>query len=765
MREMNLNPITAAAVARPQRCGWFCSALAVLCLVSTARSQSVCLPSPRLLTTLPMGGQAGTTVEVTITGDNLDDADDLIFSDSRITAAPKLDTAAKREAGKYVVAIAADCPAGLYEARVMSRLGLSSARVFSVGTLPEVLQKKPNSSLETAMDLPLNSICNGVVSERAVDHYVFEGRAGQRVIVDCATRGIDSKLNAVVIVADAAGRDLVAERRGGVLDFAVPADGRYVIKVHELTFKGGPAYFYRLGLWELPADAPIERQPGTRPVNSFSWPPAGLAVQATLKEIEPNHEAGKAQRLSLPCDVAGSFFPAADVDVYEFEAKAGEEWWVEVASERLGLPTEPAVLVQHAATGDAGEILTDVVELSDVPSPVKVSSNAYAYDGPPYNSGTSDVLGQLLIKQDGIHRLRLADLFGGTRSDPGNVYRLVIRKAQPDFALVAWALHMELRNGDRNALSKPFALRNGATIALEVVAFRRDGFDGEIELGMEGLPQGVTARGLRIPSGQSRGFVLLTAEQEAPRGWTNARLFGRATIGDQAVERPCRIASMAWPIPDHWQDLPSPRLVADVPVSVSGFEFAPITIAPASSETVEAVAGEKVTIPLVQTPRCEFSGAKTTLRPLGAGFEKATPLEVTLAAESAEAVLDLAALNTPPGDYVITYHGPAVAKYRHRPDLVEAAKNAVGEAEQELAAATADAKQATEAAGSVTDESKAGAQQVVEAAAARKKEAEAAVAAAKERLKQAEAAAQPKEIADIVVTEPIAIRVKPAETK
>ncbi len=57
------------------------------------------------------------------------------------------------------------------------------------------------------------------------------------------------------------------------------------------------------------------------------------------------------------------------------------------------------------------------------------------------------------------------------------MYRLVIRKAQPDFALVAWALHMELRNGDRNALSKPLALRAGATMALEVVVVRRDGFD------------------------------------------------------------------------------------------------------------------------------------------------------------------------------------------------------------------------------------------------------------------------------------------------
>jgi hypothetical protein len=167
----------------------------------------------------------------------------------------------------------------------------------------------------------------------------------------------------------------------------------------------------------------------------------------------------------------------------------------------------------------------------------------------------------------------------------------------------------------------------------------------------------------------------------------------------------------------------------------------------------------------VQTPRSEFSGAVAKLKPIGAGFEKAAPLDVTLKAESSEAVIDLAALKTPPGEYVIAYHGPAVAKYCHRPDLIDVQKTKLAEAEATHAAATAESKQATEALAAATDESKPDAQKAVEAAAAKQKAAEAAVGAAQKELKQAEAAAQPKDIADIVVTEPIAIRVKPAEKK
>jgi len=739
--------------------------LAFLGLSAALQAQSVCLPAPRLLTTMPMGGKAGTQVEITITGEHLDAADELVFSAPGLTATRKLDAAGNPQPDRYVVTIADDCPVGIYESRVMTRLGLSSSRIFSVGSLSEVVRQQPNTSLATAMELPVNSICNAVMSVRSVDHYVFEGRKGQRIIVDCATDGIDSKLAAVVIIADASGRDLLVERRGGVLDFAVPEDGRYVIKVHELTFKGGPAYFYRLGLWEQPVDTPIVRQPSTRPVHSFSWPPQDLPPQAALAEVEPNNDAARVQKITLPCDIAGSFFPAADVDVFEFEAKKGEEWWIEVASERFGLPTDPAMLVQHVSRSGDAETLTDVAEFSDIPSPVKVSSNGYAYDGPPYNAGTSDILGRLVIKEDGIHRVQLSDLFGGTRNDPRNIYRLVIRRAAPDFAVVAWALHMELRNGDRNALSKPIALRGGATMALEVVALRRDGFDGDIELEVTGLPDGVTAHGLKIPPGQSRGLMLITADQNAPRAFASAQFHGRAVIDGATVTRPCRLASMAWPIPDAWGEIPNPRLLADIPVSVSGMDFAPITIAPASTDVLEVTAGEKVTIPLRHTVRSEFSGATMQLKTAGAGFDRAPAFDVSLTADSSQAVLDLAALKTPPGDYLIAFYGSAVAKYRHHPEAVTAAEEAKRQAEQAVAGIEAEAKKLADEAQAAPVEKKDEAGKAVEAVAARQKAAAAALAAATEELKKATAVAQPKDIVDIVVSEPIAIRVKPAETK
>lgn len=643
-----------------------CVASAVGCLVTllggaTAAGQSVGLPAPRLLTTMPMGGQAGTTVEVTITGQSLDTAEALLFSHPEITAKQKRQDNGERVANQFVIQISEDCQPGVYDARVMTGMGLSTARAFSVSKHPEVTQSEACTTVQTAMPIAIGSIVNGTLVDRSINHYAIEASKGQRILIDCASKGIDSKMNPVVAVADASGSDLIVERRGGVIDFTIPASGRYLIKVHDLTFKGGPYYFYRLAVMPWDGQGTPPRMPSTHHVASFSWPPPGLAAGAAKPEAEPNDSLAESQPIELPCDIEGRFFPAADVDSFEFTAQKGETWWVEVASERLGHPTDPVAIVQQIR--DDGT-LVDVAELTDIPSPVKRSSNGYSYDGPPYNAGSSDINGKVEIPEDGKYRIRLSDLFGGTRTDPTNRYRLIVRQAAPDFSLVGWALHMGLRNGDRNALSKPMALRRGAVMPLEVVVVRRDGFDGEIELTMENLPEGVTATGLKIAAGATRGIVLVAADPNAPRGLTFASLSGRATIDGEQVVRDCRLASMKWPVPNAKAEIPDPRLVDQIPVSVNEVETAGLSIDVAEDKVWEVQQGQTLRLPLTLTRRSEFSGTSMSLKTFGAGFERNAAFDFSLADDQTQAVIDLAKLKPAPGDYTIAFYGGAVAKYR-----------------------------------------------------------------------------------------------------
>ncbi len=323
--------------------------LACLCPVAISSAQEIGLPAPRLLTIFPPGGQAGTSFPVDVGGEAIEDAKELLFSNPQIVAKAKLTAEGKPEPGKFIVVISPDAPPGIHEARLMTRLGVSTSRAFVVGSLTEVTREsdKPNTTPQTAIPLEPDVVVNGYVTPKAVDYYRVHGSQGRRLVVDCAAAGIDSKLTAVLIVADAAGHDLVVNRRGGLVDFTVPADGDYFIKVQDLTYQGGARQFYRLAVRFLAADALIARQPSTAAVNSCSCLGDDTAGIAETAEIEPNDKPAEAQKITLPAQIAGRFFPAADVDLFEFEAKKGETWWVEVASERLGLPTDPFVMVQR----------------------------------------------------------------------------------------------------------------------------------------------------------------------------------------------------------------------------------------------------------------------------------------------------------------------------------------------------------------------------------------------------------------------------------
>jgi hypothetical protein len=726
--------------------------------------QQVWLPAPRLLTVAPMGGQIGTTLEVSVTTENIEEGQELVFSTPKITAKAVVGADGRRDPNRFQVTIAPDAPLGAHDARVLSRLGVSAARAFSVGSLPEVTRTKANNSVETAWALQANSICNATASKRAIDFYSFQGIKGRRVVVDCNAARIDSKLNPVVVVADSEGNDLVLNRTGGVLDFTPPSDGTYLIKVHDLSFQGGGSHFYRLALRDVEGSAPVPTQNTTVRVSAFSWPPEGLPLVAPSSEIEPNNQPAQAQKIALPCDIAGAFTSASDLDIFEFQAKKGAVWWVEVASERLGLDTDPAVLVQRVVKTDNGETLTDVAELDDITAPMKMGEYIPGgrYTGPPYQAGSPDVLGKFEIKEDGLYRLQVRGLTRDTGSPYEPAYRLIIREASPDFSLVAWAAHQTLRQNDFGTISKPIALRAGITMAFEVVAMRRDGFDGEIELGMEDLPPGVRASGLKIPAGKLQGMLFITAEENAAPAFSIAKIVGRAQISGTTVARPCRLASVLWPVAYAPDELPESRLLADVPVSVTDFEKAPASIAADGAQGREVLVGETLRIPLRITWRSEFNGTSIKLKPYGSVFAALKEIDLPIKAAASEAVLDLATLKPPPGDYTLTFSGIGVHRYRPNPDALKRTEEEQKKASEEVTTLTATAKALAEKAAAAPAQEKAEAMNATKVATQKQKAAEVALAEVTKRVKALTEAAGPKDILDFVVSEPIRISVKAA---
>ena len=106
-----------------------------------------------------------------------------------------------------------------------------------------------------------------------------------------------------------------------------------------------------------------------------------------------------------------------------------------------------------------------------------------------------------------------------------------------------------------------------------------------------------------------------------------------------------------------------------------------------------------------------------------------------------------------------------MSKYRHNPAAVLLAEAAQKKADTEAAAVAAEAKKLAAEVTAAPAEKRAAVETVAKAATEKLKSAEAAKAEAGKRMKAATDAAAPKDIADIVVSEPIRIRVLPAEKK
>ena len=715
------------------------------------------LPVARLLTMFPPGGKVGSQFEVSLTGADLDEANQLHFSHINISAKQKLGENGLPEVNKFLVTIATNVPPGVYEARVVGRFGISNPRAFVVGDLPEAIAPTTNSSSASAAMISLGAIVNGRAEANAVSYYKFTAKKGQRILIECEAGEIDSRMDAALILHDAAGREHQRSRSGGLLDFATSADGEYHLKVYDFLFRGGGEYFYRLAVStgpqidfvfppsglagtkgnyllygrnlpggtlakdltiggkpleqleveiELPGDLALPRQFSApqkladATLNAFEYrlsTPQGVsnpvllsfATGPVVPEQHPNDQPAQAQSISPPCEYAGQFYPTGDRDWVTFEAKKGDVFWVEVFSERLGLPTDPFVLIQRVTKNDKGEEkVSDVKELYDTDSNI---------GGPEFKTATRDPSVRFEAEEAGAYRIQVRDLFNSSQADPRLVYRLSIRKESPDFRLVVVAQPPPSPNKDaKEALLWTPLLRRGETMPIKVMAFRRDNFSGDIELKVENLPADVTCNEAKIEKDKTSALLLLTATENAA-GWIGpAKIVGKAKIGEAEAMREARGATVNWTVTDYNNEAIQSRLSRDFVLAVSGVEAAPISIEPSESKLWETPEAGKLKIPLKLTRRADFN-ANLKLKAVGiAALDKLKEIEVDGKATNATVEIDLAEHKIPAGTHSFYLQTQTPGKYRNNPEAAKAAEEDLKQADKLVADLAAALKAAPE---------------------------------------------------------------------
>ena len=517
----------------------------------------------QLLNVHPVAVQRGTEREVELRCNfTLDGAYATFFDRPGITMelietkpieAPRKNRAHIGTPFRFKVTVPADQPTGVYELRVATPQAVSSVSHLLVTDYPVVAETdEENDSPESAQTVPLPAAVCGVCSPNEdVDCFRFSGKQGQRITTQVYAQRVTESIhimlvshpvyhmNPILTLIGPSGQ-IVAENDnffGGdsFLNCELPEDGEYVVQIRDVRFVGSKKYSYCVEISDRPylkAMFPLAVQQGetveARPVGygldhaqpvtlSASdqvgvWEPyryetSGEPTNEVSVLTSPHRQyvvgegsdapAGAVQ-IEFPCGISGRVATPGASQYFSFQAVKGQRYLFAIAAQQLGLPIDTVVEIFD---GD-GRLLD---EEDDTP---------HSPDARTYSLKDSTL--RFKAPEDGEYFIAVRDLNGGGGDQ--YVYYLRAEHEGPDFELYGEYYYAMLAPGTR---------------MLWFARLRRlNGFDGPVEIGVEGLPDGVELAPATIPAGMDHCALVLTAGEGAKVGAGLVRVFGKASVTD-----------------------------------------------------------------------------------------------------------------------------------------------------------------------------------------------------------------------------------------
>ena len=688
------------------------------------------LPRATLSSVFPAGGQQGATLEVTVSGGDLDDSNKLTFSHPGIMAKQKLDGGGEPVANHYNVTIGENVPVGFHDVRVGGgRFGVTNVRSFAVGDLPEIVSNG-GTGLGSAVEVKLGTIINGQAPSTNYAYYKVGLKKGQRVILSCLAKELDSKLEPVLVIKSSSGLELERSRSGQPIDFTPTADGDYYLGLHDFIYGGGVNHVYRLSISECPhidfvippagqpgkagkftlygrnlpggvdsgmvlEGKPLQKQEviiklpgdvkskislaGTSPVEPNQAGLDGIEYRLpsskgssnpvriffsdapVITEVAgPNEKATEAQKISVPCDYAGLFYPRRDRDWVTFDAKKGDVYWVEVVSDRLGAPTNPYFRVERLTKNDKGEEKVSMVkEVTE--SPVNIG-------GAFFNTTSVDPTFRFSVPEDGTYRLLTYDIYN--QGAANSLYRLSIRKEAPGFRLVAMVEGPPAMPNKALPIPTVF-LRRGQVVPIKVMAFKRDGFNEPIEINLAGLPDQISASKATIYSGQNSALVLLAAKDDSAAWSGTITVSGKAMVNNKTITHQARTAEVTTVSYDTQSKKSKirARLTGGMVITVTDREKAPLIIKAKEEKIWEHSVFGNIKIPISIAFDPGFKSVDKNIVLVGhPTLSKFKAIKVAKDKAEANIDLNLATYKLGVGDYTLYFRSQVKGKYKRVSD-------------------------------------------------------------------------------------------------
>jgi hypothetical protein len=505
-------------------------------------------PTVRLIQ--PVGGQRGTEVAVTLTGQRLADIQEILFYQPGITVT-KISGANDAQA-VATFKIAAGAELGLHDFRVRTATGISSLKTFSVGTLRDVAEVEPNNDFARPQMISINVTVNGVAGKEDIDYYELRAKKGERITVEVEGIRLGLTLfDPYVAILNAKRFELASSDDNALtwqdcfVSLVAPEDGPYIIAVREAAFAGNPQCLYRLHVGNFPRptatlpsggkvgehlrirwigdvlgestteiDLPghADRHFGLLAHDSSGYAPYPnlfrLSPFGNTFEAEPNDTQDRATPFAPPVALNGVIEKAGDVDSFTFHARKGQTYDIRVFARQIRSPLDPVIGLfarnagQVAANDDSG------------------GPDSYIRFNPP---------------RDGDFVISVTDHL--KKGGPEYTYRVEISSATPRLELST--PNESLRRGTNvMALSVPRGNRQAILIQA-----KREDFAGAVTLSAGNLPPGVTVESDEMTAGNTVIPVLFHADAKAPIGARLANVVGRPT--DSSKQVPCEFSSTA----------------------------------------------------------------------------------------------------------------------------------------------------------------------------------------------------------------------------
>lgn len=388
---------------------------------------------------------------------------------------------------------------GIYEVRVATPRGLSTAFPFEVGSLNDI--SGVNSSFADAQRVSLPCVANGGLFANAERHYYrFAAKSGERLVFDLKSHRFDSArqmyFNPNIRLYDSRGLE-IAQSHGyfgldPLIDWKVPSDGEYVLEVRDLLGRGNPGNIYRLRMGSVAYETAV------RPAAVQTGTSAQLTVYG--------------RNLAQPIDY--SVTPAGlQPGIRPIPSPVGPN--------TVLVTTDPvyhmSVGAQTAARVPA--VFSDALDSND-PKSISITGNG-AYDVEVYASRLQSKtvpLVQILDAAGKVAAQGAGDIRFSVRLAEGQTYSLkVTRNSGEPSDTSVFAVSFRPQGPNVQLVARPCnpVLRPGMTTPVQVILTRRDGVSGYVTVTALDLPAGVTVKPCVLPPDNNTGWLLLTAANDA----------------------------------------------------------------------------------------------------------------------------------------------------------------------------------------------------------------------------------------------------------